>query len=209
MDSLNVQVNDQLNKQFSGKTKKFFTGPKIIFLILGLVLLIEVIYAVRVLTSNSPPPLPQKTTVQPPVGKISLNAPKTSYKINEAVPVSVLIDTAGYAVGGVDLIVRFDPKILEASVSGLVKGTILEEYPAMSVDSVKGLISISGISSTQNGFTGKGQFATLNLRAKASGKTSLTIDFNGKGQTADSNLVESATSKDILETVNNLEVNVQ
>lgn len=208
MDSLNVQVNDQLNKQFSGKTKKFFTGPKIIFLILGLVLLIEVIYAVRVLTSNSPSPLPQKTTVQS-AGKISLNAPKVSYGVKEAVPVSVVIDTAGYVVEGVDLIVHFDPKILEASVSGLVKGTILEEYPAMSVDSAKGLISISGISSTQNGFTGKGQFATLNLRAKAPGKTSLTIDFKGKGQTADSNLVESATSKDILETVNNLEVNVQ
>lgn len=194
MDNLNV--------------KKFFTGPKIIFLILGIILLAEVIYAVRVLTSRTSSPLPQKTTVQSPVGKISLNVPKTAFGIKEAVPVSVIINTGEHIINGADVIIRFDPKILEATSGGLVKGRIFDEYPAMSIDSAKGLIAVSGISNLQSGFKGRGQFALVNLRARALGKTALTVEFT-KGSTADSNLVEADTSGDILEAVDNLNINIQ
>lgn len=201
MDNLNV--------------KKFFPGPKIIFLILGLILLAEVIFAVRIFITPLPSPPPDGRAGAPVVkqtvlsgGKISLKAPKASFGAKEAVPVSVIINTGEHIINGADVIVRFDPKILEATSGGLIKGTIFDEYPAMSVDNAKGLISVSGISSLQSGFKGQGQFALINLRVRALGKTTLTVEFT-KGSTADSNLVETSTSKDILEAVDNLEVEVK
>lgn len=203
MDNLQGRIDDKLVKP-----RKIFTVSRIIFAILGIILLAEFIYAVRVLTSPIPSPSPKSPSVQKTVGKISLTVPKTSFSVTEVVPVSVIVDTAQQTVDGVDLVVQFDPKILEASSAGMIKGRIFDEYPAVSVDSKKGLIAISGIASLENSFKGKGIFATLNLRAKTPGKTSLTIDFQ-KGSTTDSNLVETATSKDILEVVDNLELDIR
>lgn len=199
---------DDLNKQ---KFKSFLTVPRIIFLVLGIIILVEVVYAVRVLTSRFPVPslfLPTGNVVQKTIGKISLNVPKTSFNAAETIPVSVIIDTGSNTISGADLIVRFDPKILEATPEDLVRGKIFDGYPVMSVDAKKGLISISGINSLKNGFKGSGQFALINLKAKAQGKTTLTIDFK-KGSTTDSNLVEVNSSKDVLESVDNLELNIQ
>lgn len=215
MDDLNVAINRQPGGQQIGKKiKTFLSLPKAIFLILGIILLIELIYAVRVLIIPVPTPRPVNSAVnqvvtQHKAGRISLVASKKIYRVNEVVPVSVLVNTGGSMLDGVDLIVHFNPKILQATPAGLVKGKILDDYPTLAVDSNKGLISISGISNVKNGYEGTGLFALINLRAKAPGATSLTIDFQGKAVTTDSNLVESTTSKDILEQVDNLELNVQ
>lgn len=203
MDDLQGRINDRLVK-----SKGRVPVAKIIFAILGIVLLGEFIYAVRVLTSPIPSPPPKSPSIQKTVGKISLTVPKTSFSVTEVVPVSVIVDTAGQTVDGVDLVVHFDPKILEASSAGMIQGRIFDEYPAVLVDSKKGLIAISGIASLENSFKGTGTFAAINLRAKTPGKTSLIIDFQ-KGSTTDSNLVETATSKDILEVVDNLELDIR
>lgn len=192
--------------------KKFFSGPKIIFTILAVVLLAEVVYAVRVLTFPAPvaptPPSAIKNTVLLTGGKISLNIPKTSFALNEVVSVNVMVESGGHDLNGVDLIIRYDPKTLEASAGGIAKGNIFDEYPLKSVDSKKGLIAISGISSLKSSFKGTGLFATINIKAKVPGKTALTIDFV-KGSTSDSNLVEAGSARDILEAVNNLELTVR
>lgn len=189
--------------------KKLFTGPKIIFAILGVIILVEIIYAVRVLSSSSPSVTSvQKANIETPLGKISLTTPKTTYKVNEDISVSVIVDTGGRLLDGVDLIAHFDPKILSATPGAIIRGQIFDEYPLMSVDSKKGLFSVSGINTLQNSYQGRAKFVVFNLKAKAPGKTSLTIDFQ-KGLTSDSNMVEAGTSKDILEVVNNLELNVQ
>lgn len=195
------------------KLKNFLTVPRIIFVILGIVLLVEAVYAVRNLTSSAlipipPPPPTNKAAVVSTGGKISLTAPQTLVKLGETVSVVVMIDTGSYTINGVDLIVRFDPKILEIPTTGLTKGKIMDEYPLISADAKTGLVSISGISNLKNGFTGKGQFALINFRAKASGKTSLIIDFV-KNSTSNSNLVELNTSKNILDAVTNLELTIQ
>lgn len=193
--------------------KKIVSGPKIVFVILGVILLVELVYVVRTLVLTTPPPSAQKTNIQSSlvhssVAKISLKTPKTSFTVNEVIPVSVMVDTAAQTTSGVDLIIHYDPKILEASSAGLVKGKIFDEYPLVSVDISKGVISISGVSSLNKSFNGEGQFAQISLKAKASGKTSLTIDFK-KGSTTASNIVESSSSKNIIEAVDNLELNIQ
>lgn len=208
MDELNIQQNNQVEKP-GAQIRNLFSLPKFIFAVLGLILLVELIYAIRVLTLPAPP-VAVRTPVLLKVGTILLNAPKNTYRVNEVIPVAVNIDTGLRIVDGVDVVIHYDPKVLEATSGGLFKGRILEEYPVMSVDANKGLISISGISNLQNGFKGMGEFATVNFKAKTivSG-TPLTVDFTGKDSTVDSNLVEASTSNDILEQVVNLELIVQ
>ncbi len=183
---------------------------RFIFLGLGLILLVELIYAIKVLTLPASPSIKRiaMQSVQLNKKTITLSAPQNIYRINEVIPVTATIDTGAQLVDGVDLLIHYDPKILEVTSSGLIKGRILEEYPTMTADASKGLISISGISNLRSGFKGKGQFAIINFKAKALGKTALNIDFNA-GSTTDSNLVEAGTSKDILERVVNLELVVQ
>lgn len=199
-----TEINDQV-----GKTKKFLSGPKIIFAILGIVILIEVVYAARVLStpvSPAPPVIKKETVVSP--GKIYLNTAKKSFTLNETIPVSVMIDSGGHSLDGADLIIRFDPKALEATPGSLIAGSIFDEYPLLSVDAKAGIISASGVSSLRPGFKDVGQFIIVGFKAKVKGNTSLTIDFT-KDSTSDSNLVEKGTSKDILESVDNLDIDIQ
>ncbi len=196
--------------------KKNFLGlkftPKIIFIILGIVVLVEVVIAVRNLTSPVSTPLFQtNTNVSQAVSgeaKISLVVSKNNFKTGDIIPVSVVIDTAGRLINGVDLIIQFDPKIVDATDKDIIKGNLFDDYPMATVDSVKGLILISGISNAQKGIKVSGQFIVVNLKAKAPGKTSLTIDFE-KGTTTHSNLVEQSTLSNILEKVDNLEIEIK
>lgn len=203
MDDFDGQINDKL-------VKRKLPLSKVLFAILAIILLAEVVYAVRVLTSPPPPP-PQQRPVESKKevgGKISLTAPKNSFAVNESVPVAVVIDTGTKRVDGMDVIVRFDPKTLEASTAGLVKGKIFDDYPEAAVDAKLGVVSISGISSLASSFQGTGQLALVNFKAKAKGKTSLVIEYQ-KGATTDSNMVETGTSKDILEGVGNLDLEIR
>lgn len=188
--------------------KKFFTIPKIIFLALGVIILIELIIVARTLILPVSSPLPESKTSPESVAKISLNNPSQNLSVGETVPVWVVVDTGGKSISGADLILKFNPQILEATRGALIKGKIFDEYPLVSVDTKKGLISISGIDNLNNSFNGVGQFAMINFKAKIPGKTSLTIDFN-KGSTTASNLVEATTSENILETVDNLELEIR
>lgn len=203
-----MYTNSQINNQ-SGNRPGF--GPKIIFIILGIVILIEVVYAVKTLTAPSPtPPSPSQPAVvkQPLSPRISLTSSKLNYAVGETIPVIVMVNTGGKSVDGVDLIIRFNPQVLEVAPGGLSKGKIFSEYLLLSQDDKTGLISISGVSGVKESFIGQGEFALLTLKAKLPGKTTLAVDFQ-KGTTTASNLVESATSKNILESVDNLELNIQ
>ena len=209
MGNLNVYTNNKSGQSVN----RWVRSPKIVFGILGIVILVEVIYAVKALTVPVPPsPSSPKSVVESgsaaKISKMSLTVPKLNYAVGEIIPVAVIVDTGGRPVDGVDLIVRFDPNILEVPSGALIRGKIFDEYPLLSQDVKAGLISISGVSSADSSFTGQGEFALLNLKAKLPGRASLAIDFQ-KGTTAASNLVEASTSKNILDTVDNLELNIQ
>ncbi|MBU1032217.1 cohesin domain-containing protein [Patescibacteria group bacterium] len=212
MDNFNTNV---YNAPAPPPKKNFFGlkfSPKIIFIILGIVVLAEIIYAVRSLsqTPSTPPVSTPASTAQTVLtgGKISLQTSKTTVNVSEIIPVSVIIDSGGHMINGVDLIIKYDPKVLEVVSDGLIKGTMFDNYPLISSDADTGLISISGISEAQNGVKDAGQFATVNLKTKVAGTTSLMVDFE-KDSTIDSNMVEVSTLNDILENVDNLEINIQ
>lgn len=214
MDNLSTTPNIYTSPPPGGEKSKFsirkFLTPKTIFLSLGVILLIEVIFAVKTLTApTSPrPPLAQPES-QPGKVNLSLEAVGRDFKVGEIVTVNVRVNTGGHRTDGVDLVLKFDPKILEASTASLIKTTIYPDYPQMKVDAKAGLVQISGISGLDGKtFKGAGVFATINFKARAAGETTLTVNFT-PGKTDDSNIVESLSGNDILESVSNLNLSVQ
>lgn len=180
--------------------------PKLIFIILGVVIVVELIFAVKSLRQTAPSPTKKLLPVSG--GSISLVSQKREYKVGDVVPVSVRVSTGGHPTDGTDLILKFDPKVLEATRSALRAGKIYSEYPLMSVDPA-GLIRISGIATLKDKvFNGIGVLAFIDFKARSAGKTALTVEFT-QGKTDDSNIVEAKSAKDILEKAYNLELTVK
>lgn len=195
-----VQISEQSKPQGS----RFPLGPKLIFVILGIVLVIELFFAIKTLSQPTPPPPPK---LAPLTGaKIVLVSPETSYNVGDTVPVAIRLTTGGRSTIGTDLILKFDPKILEATQGAVKRGSIYQEYPVTQLDS-KGTVRISGIS-TQNGYNGIGVFGSVIFKAKVKGQTRVAVDFQ-KDSTTDSNVVEAGSTKDILDQVFNLELTIR
>lgn len=189
---------------------QWFKSWRIIYPILGLVLIVEIIWGFKTLLTPLPKPLAQK--LQPIKGAAILlitHSNKTIYKVGETIPVVVRVSTGGHATSGTDLILHFNPKILEASQTAFVKGEIYTDFPLINVDGKLGIIKVSGAAPTlKKGFNGGGDLGVINFKAKATGTTTLTIDFK-KGQTNESNVMEVTESKNVLEKVESLQITVQ
>lgn len=195
--------NNQNNNQ-TLPVNKFLTRRNI-FIVLGLIIALEVLWALWSLTKG-PLASPTPTATSQPLLKptaITLTSSKTEYKAGEPISVDVNISSAK-AVDGVDLIISFDPKILTAKPSTV--GAIFSEYPQNSIDT-SGKISISGITAKLGGVRPEGKFATLNFSAKAAGTSKIALDFT-PGLTGDTNVTENGSGKDILEEVNDLEITI-
>ncbi len=195
-------MDDQLSVQPA--QKKWSFGPKIIFGLIAVILIVEAIYAFKTFSKPLPPPLPK---IQPiSGGKIVLISPKKEYKTGEIVPVSVKVVTGGHSTQGTDLILKYDPAYFEATPGAALKGTTYPDYPNLSVDQKTGSIAISGIAGVSGKtFNGIDIFANIKLKAQKAGSTSLKVDFV-KDLTTDSNIVDSTTGTDILEEVFNLDL---
>lgn len=189
------------------KTGKFFT-PKIIFVILAAVVLVEVVFAIRTLSAPTPKAVVKSKV--PLKSQVSLVSVKKEYIVKDVVPVSVMVETGNHKTIGTDVIFHYDPKILEATSSAvIVKGKIYQDYPAAGIDSQTGTVTISGInSSSQPNFQGSGLLATINFRAKAAGQTTVTLDFT-PDSTTDTNMVDSTSGEDVLESVENLSLTIR
>lgn len=188
--------------------KKWWQTWRIIYPILGAVVIVELILGLKTLLA----PLPRSTqqSLQPiTAASISLSSDKPNIKLGETVPVKIRLWTGGRSTSGTDLVLRFNPKILEASSTAFVRGIIYPDYPLISVDSKNGVIRISGIASTANqAFSGIGEFGMINFKAKGKGVTTLAVDFK-KGQTDDSNVISIKTNEDVLEKVKDLKLTIE
>lgn len=142
---------------------------------------------------------------------ISLMASETNLKVGDKVTVTATIYSPK-ATDGVDLVINFDPRLLQvessASVGPVTPSTLYSDYPANQLDDQKGEIFMSGISSKPGGVTPNGVLGTMVFVAKAPGKAKISLGFK-KGNTTDSNITEAKTAQDILEVVNNVELNIK
>lgn len=182
---------------------------RIIFGVLGLVILIELILGFRALTASRTQ-LSAAATIQSMTDpQIVIKPAQTGVRAGQVVEVKALLVTGGKPTDSTDLILHFDPNFLEASSSSAIRvGEIYQDYPVAAVDPKQGTIEVSGTTAL-NGqpFVGIGTFATFTFKALKEGKTALTVDFQ-KGATADSNVVLSGSSKDILDKVYNAEISI-
>jgi len=188
--------------------KKWYQTWKIIYPILGLVVIVELILGLKTLLA----PLPKApSTIVKSTGytSIKLDAPKLIYKVGDTIPVTVRVFTGGHTAAGVDLLLHFNPNFLEATQSAFTAGKIFNDYPIIKVDSKNGTIDVSGVSSLgKNGFRGGGDLGVVRFKAKQKGKTPLTVEFE-KGLTTDSNVFDVKTNEDVLEKVINLNITIQ
>lgn len=183
---------------------------KIIFGLLGLVVVIELVLGARALLSPSKPRIDRVNALIASMTdpKLVLSSNLETVGVGQNIDVAVRVVTGGKSTDSTDLVLKFDPNFLEASSSSIKLGQIYSEFPVADVDPKSSLVAISGITLPgRQGFSGIGTLATITFKAKQAGKTSLTIDYQ-KDATADSNVVESGTAKDILGEVVNLEITI-
>lgn len=118
--------------------------------------------------------------------------------------IAVVLDAAGTQTDGSDAILKYDPSRINAT--SITSGTIYPDYPGNNIDSSSGKITISGLASVQQAFSGKGTLATINFSVPENaptGATSVKFEFdpNDKAKTTDSNVVERGTIVDVLNSV--------
>lgn len=179
----------------------------LVFVILGAVILIEIVWASRILLT----PVVKIGEKFPEVGggRITLLAAQKDYKLNENIKVTIGLSTGSSVTDGADVIIKYDPGVLEATAGAFEKGPIYPEYPNIQINSSTGVIQLSGISSTSGaGFQGVGIFGRLSFKAKSAAVTTLSVDF-APSSTSDSNIIESKSGNDILESVGNLELMIK
>lgn len=189
-------------------TPQSWFKPKYLLYAFIVVVIIEIIWAAKTLLT----PIPQKKVTPPPAitdATLSLASASKTYKIGDSVPVNINLSTGGHKTVGTDIVIKYDPKVLEATQTAFIKGAIYPDYPPARINNTKGTVEVSGVVSTKGtGFTGSGFFGKVMFKAKSAGLVLIQIDYT-KDLSTDSNVVEVSTSKDVLGGVNNLEVEIK
>lgn len=211
----NVQVLVKTAATSPSRLTKFLASwpinKKIIFLLLGLVAILEIVLMIRAISVNlNPFPRSVERLQKVSGAKIVLDTSKTNYQLGDEVLVTVRVATGGHTTDGIDLVLRYDNKILEASGSGVfTPGQIYTEYPPVIINNVKGEIRVSGLTGAQEkSFIGVGNFGQIKFKAIANGSTKISTDFQTIGSTVDTNVTETKTAKDLLEKSYDLSVTV-
>lgn len=128
-----------------------------------------------------------------------------NHALNEPFTVSVMVNTAGYASGGVGTIINYDPFMISATA--IQTGQIFTDYPMSSINNQRGKITISGIAASPDHlFSGTGEFARITFKPNQLGHSDITFSFE-PGSTTDSNIAVTFGSGDILTKVNQLTIN--
>lgn len=118
----------------------------------------------------------QKINTSTSASTLSLSPSSGSYRVGQVFTVSVLGDSGGLALNGVDMVLHYDPLVL--SVSSITLGTIFPNSPAHSNDPSIGEIHISSNSNGQGIVVSAATLATLNFTVIGSGQTNVILDYN-------------------------------
>ena len=136
---------------------------------------------------------------------LSLSPASGSYSVDDTITVSVLINTTGAAIDGVDLhYLRYNPSLLELKDADTTRndiqiaaGSLMSNTVLNMVDTSQGRIDFSQLTAGGIKFTSNGAetFATMQFRVKSAGNASLTFDAI-PGSSTDTNVV--AVVKELL-----------
>ncbi len=129
---------------------------------------------------------------------LSLSPQKEESKIGNIFPVEILLDTKDFEIDGVDVFLKYDPKILEISGkegSRIRIGNIFENFMGSEINKETGLIKFSALSKPKEKFQGQGKIATINFKSLEEGMTKISFIFE-RGLTTDTNV--SRKGEDVL-----------
>lgn len=149
-------------------------------------------------------------TIDQNITSISMTTSQKSVKVGTEFVVNINVDS-NQASDGTDLIITFNPKYLAVvpavSSGAMTVGSIYSEYPVNKVDGNAGIITTSGITNEKGGILAKGLIGSIKFKALQAGQANIDVKFV-KGATNESNVISAITGKDMLGSVNNLEVNI-
>ena len=180
-----------MNKTFNNK-------KNLVFVVVSLVVVVELVWGSSYL-KNLPQPA---TTTQAATGALlSFSPTQKVIKVGEEFDVGLLLDTKGVETSGTDVIINYDPAVVE--VLDVRPGILYQKYPLNEIDALGGKIGFSAVAEPPKTFSGKGALAYLKLKALKAGTATLQIEFT-KGATTDSNVVQAQSGgKDILDKIIN------
>lgn len=120
------------------------------------------------------------------------------------IAVSINLDAQGTQTDGTDAILLFDKNAFTAKT--INSGAIYPDYPGNAVDNTNGKVTVSGLASVSQPFTGAGTLATVVFTVNPTaptGTSTIRFDFdpNNLAKTTDSNVVERSTIRDTLTSV--------
>jgi len=203
-----MQSENQTSR--SGGLKKLLSRRNI-FLLLGLIVVAEVIWALwtLVLSPSQGSIIPQFGAQKPQATSVSLLSPTQSLKVGDIVTVTAKIESEKFT-DGADLVIIYNPQALEVQTTSsdkpLAAGLLYDDYP-FNNEEEPGRITVSGITTRTDGTLASGIFGTVTFRALSEGEAKVSLLFN-VGDTTDSNVIETGTGNDVLDEVNNLEIKI-
>lgn len=184
---------------------------KALFVVLGLVILAELVWAGWIVFKPTKPEVttrpPDAVTMAKPTS-VSLTAAQSSIKIGEKLTVSINISSGDKLTDGTDIVLNFDPNLLSVatlSAGPVNPGPLYNEYPFNKLE--EGNITVSGIAPASKGVVANGLFGTVEFTAKKAGLAKLNLLYT-KDSTNDTNVIETGSGRDILEKVENLEIKI-
>ncbi|MBI3109900.1 hypothetical protein HYZ06_02555 [Candidatus Daviesbacteria bacterium] len=138
---------------------------------------------------------------------LSLSPSSGTFNKNCGFTLDITLDTTGADTDGTDAILIYDASRFTVN-SINTQNKVYPDYPGNNVDEISGKITISGLASVAQAFSGKGSLATLSMTVKETapaGATQIKFDFdpNDKTKTTDSNVVQRGTIVDVLNSVTN------
>jgi len=176
-----------MNKTFNNK-------KALVFVAISFVVVIELVWGSSYLKN-----VPQPTTItQAATGALlSFSPAQKVIKVGEEFDVELLLDTKGIKTSGTDVIVSYDPTVVE--ILDVRPGLLYQKNPLNEVAVARGKIGFSAVTEPPKTFSGKGTLAYLKFKALRTGTATLEIEFT-KGVTTDSNVVQAQSNgKDILD----------
>lgn len=148
----------------------------------------------------------EKKVISPTIPPVQFDKPGTyqlilsvqKVKVGEKFEAKLQFLAKDKIIFGSDVIIRFDPTLLEVKQENIIVGDYFTNYTRKTVDMTKGLVKVTAIRPKEAlPMTDYVVFATISLTAKKSGMGKIDFDFQ-KGKTNLTTLVEQGTSRNIL-----------
>lgn len=132
----------------------------------------------------------------------SLSPASGSFSQSASFDVSILLNSNGAKIDGIDAQLTFDPAALE--ILSINQTTLFPTYPVKTSDNSAGTITVSAVANPGEPIATSTPTALASIRVKPRKAGSASVNYVFvKGSTTDSNVVENATNLDILTSVNN------